>query len=139
MMSDEDYAFGTESELPSGRELREDYRLTARARAWVTLESPEPDREPLMADSETVRLECQVRDISARGISLLCETGLAMGAIVAAEVRLGEHSRPFSLSVEVVWCRQADWEYLIGVRVLESDDTDYLDWIEAVATALADT
>ena len=80
-----------------------------------------------------------MRDISARGISLLCEASLSIGSILVAEVSLGEHAEHFRLSVEVMWCREAEWGYLIGVRVLESDETDYLDWIEAVARALSES
>ncbi|ABM18627.1 PilZ domain-containing protein [Marinobacter nauticus] len=138
-MIDDDYGFGLEGELPSGKDLREDYRLTARARAWILPESPEPESEPSTLDGVSGRLECQVRDISARGISLLCEASLSIGSILVAEVSLGEHAEHFRLSVEVMWCREAEWGYLIGVRVLESDETDYLDWIEAVARALSES
>lgn len=137
-MIDDDYAFGLEDELPSGKDLREDYRLTARARAWILPESPEPESDPSTLDGVSGRLECQVRDISARGISLLCEASLSIGSILVAEVSLGEHAEHFRLSVEVMWCREAEWGYQIGVRVLESDETDYLDWIEAVARALSE-
>ncbi len=78
-MIDDDYGFGLEDELPSGKDLREDYRLTARARAWILPESPEPDSEPSTLEGVSGRLECQVRDISARGISLLCEASLSSG------------------------------------------------------------
>jgi hypothetical protein len=37
-----------------------------------------------------------------------------------------------------MWCRPVNQGYLIGVRVLESDETDYLEWMEAVADALAE-
>ncbi|MEC9385477.1 MAG: PilZ domain-containing protein [Pseudomonadota bacterium] len=133
------YGFGVEDEWPSGKDLREDYRLTARARAWILLESAEPESEPSTLDGVSDRLECQVRDISARGISLLCEASLSIGSSLVAEVSLGEHAEHFRLSVEVMWCREAEWGYLIGVRVLESDETDYLDWIEAVARALSES
>ncbi|MBN8238160.1 PilZ domain-containing protein [Marinobacter nauticus] len=138
-MIDDDYGFGLEDELPSGKDLREDYRLTARARAWILPESPEPESEPSTLDGVSGRLECQVRDISARGISLSCEASLSIGSILVAEVSLGEHAEHFRLSVEVMWCREAEWGNLIGVRVLESDETDYLDWIEAVARALSES
>ena len=138
-MIDDDYGFGIEDDLPSGKDLREDYRLTARARAWILLESAEPESEPSTLDGVSDRLECQVRDISARGISLLCEASLSIGSILVAEVSLGEHAEHFRLSVEVMWCREAEWGYLIGVRVLESDETDYLDWIEAGARALSES
>lgn len=138
-MIDDDYGFGIEDELPSGKDLREEYRLTARARAWILPESPDPALESSILDEWSNRLECQIRDISARGISLLCKGSLSVGSILIAEVSLGEHAENFRLSVEVMWCRESERGYLVGVRVLESDETDYLDWIEAVARALSES
>lgn len=136
-MSDDDYEFGAEKVLPCGQDLRQEYRLTARARAWILSEAPEPDAE--ITGEIPARLECQVRDISARGFSLLCEQALSRESILSAEISLGDPGARFRLTVEVVWCRDADWGSLVGVRVLESDETDYLEWIEAVAAALSES
>ncbi|MBN7768965.1 PilZ domain-containing protein [Marinobacter daepoensis] len=135
-MSDDDYEFGAEKVLPSGQELRQEYRLIARARAWILSESPEPGSE--MDGDVTEKLECQVRDISARGFSLLCTQALSRESILSAEISLGDAGERFVLTVEVVWCRDAEWGHRVGVRVLESDETDYLEWIEAVAVALTE-
>lgn len=67
---DDDYEFGNPQVLPLGRDNREDYRLTARARARVWVESPEPEQDVPDAQGPTA-LECQIRDISARGLSLV--------------------------------------------------------------------
>ncbi|WP_372971569.1 hypothetical protein [Marinobacter sp.] len=48
-------------------------------------------------------------------------------------------SEPFRLMVEVVWCRPADdTGWLVGLQILESDDTAYLEWVEAVARAMSE-
>lgn len=134
---DDNYQFGTSNVLPRGRDKREDYRLTARARAWIHRESPEPGAgEAELAGRST--LECQIRDISARGLSLASAEPLNESSLLMADVGLGHWPTKFQLMVEVMWCRKADAGYLVGIRVLESDETDYLDWIEAVATALSD-
>ena len=134
---DDDYQFGTPKVLPRGRDKREDYRLTARARARIHWESPEPGAaEAELAAKAT--LECQIRDISARGLSLASAEPLSVNSLLMADVSLGHQTNQFQLMVEVMWCRKAEAGYLIGIRVLESDETDYLDWMEAVATALSE-
>ncbi|KPQ30158.1 MAG: PilZ domain [Marinobacter excellens HL-55] len=136
-MTDDNYQFGTSRSLPKGKDKREDYRLTARARAWIQRESPEPgsDQSELAREST---LECQIRDISARGLSLVSAEPLTVNSLLMAEVSLGHQAKAFALMVEVMWCRQTDEGNLIGIQVLASDDTDYLDWMDAVATALSE-
>ncbi len=37
--------------------------------------------------------------------------------------------------VEVVWCRAStESGFLVGLRIIESDETAYLEWVEAVAS-----
>jgi hypothetical protein len=41
--------------------------------------------------------------------------------------------------VEVVWCRAStETSWLVGLQILESDDTSYLEWVEAVAKAMSE-
>ncbi|WP_291828000.1 PilZ domain-containing protein [Marinobacter sp.] len=134
---DDDYQFGTSQTLPLGRDKREDYRLTARARAWIQRETPEPGTCSADRAAEKT-VECQIRDISARGLSLASTEAFNLSSLLMAEVSLGHRSERYKLMVEVMWCRQTDEGYQVGIRVQESDETDYLDWIDAVATALAD-
>lgn len=136
-MINDDYDFGSDEQLPQGRDLRKDYRLTARARAWIEFECDEPEGETMRSNGPSGSFECQVRDISAGGFSFVTEHASTPGSIFAAQVCLGEGERVFRLIVEVVWCRSADYSYLVGVHLLESDETDYPDWMDAVARALA--
>jgi len=135
-MADDNYMFGTKPELSGNDDQREEYRLVARARAYVQLESPEPEAAGL-TDREV--LECQIRDLSARGISLVSPVSLVEGSILQSDIEAGPDSGLFRLIIEVMWCRETQAGYLVGVRVLESDGTDYLEWIETVARALTDT
>jgi len=137
-MVDDNYEFGSAQGLPGGQDNREDYRLTARALAWFWLDSPEPELETPEV-LKAAPLECQIRDISARGLSLVSSEPLALNSLLMAEISLGHRPQRFRLMVEVMWCRQAGRDYLVGVHVLESDETDYLDWMEAVASALTDS
>lgn len=132
-MADKDYSFGTRNEPPVDHDNRADYRLTARARAILELESGLPED----AASEARELVCGIRDISASGLCLSSGDPLSLGALLPATVFLGNHSEPFGLIVEVVWCRPNESAFLVGVRIIESDETAYVEWVEAVASAMA--
>ncbi|MBW4933307.1 PilZ domain-containing protein [Marinobacter sp. F4206] len=134
-MSDADYDFGRPDREVDGPDNRTDYRLTATARATLELESemPEPG-----SDRQRRELVCRIRDISARGLCLFSKEPISLGALLPALVSLGRHPEPFTLIVEVVWCRPHQTEFLVGVQIQESDDTAYVEWLEAVAAAMAE-
>ena len=135
-MSDIDYNFGDHDDSPDYRDNRSEYRLTASAKVTVELESAAPDE----SGGGTGRsLVSRTRDLSARGIRLVTSEPLTTGAILPAWISLEEVSDPFRLMVEVVWCRPADASgWLVGLQILESDDTAYLEWVEAVARAMSE-
>ena len=135
-MTDIDYSFGQREELPGGRDNRTDYRLTARAQAVLELETD----PPAGANEETPRrqLACRIRDISARGLSLYSPEPITIGALLPVAVSLGNHPEPFRLMMEVVWCRPNDSAFLVGGQIIDSDDTAYVEWLDAVAKALAE-
>ncbi|HTN32856.1 MAG TPA: PilZ domain-containing protein [Marinobacter sp.] len=132
-MADTDYSFGNLDESPQEPDNRSDYRLTARAKAILELESQVPGTDTDGGRNE----ECRIRDISAQGMSLLSRESLPVGALLSALVLLDHHSEPFKLTVEVIWCQPDGSRFLVGVKILESDETAYVEWVEAVASALA--
>ncbi|MEC7815642.1 MAG: PilZ domain-containing protein [Pseudomonadota bacterium] len=132
-MTDRDYEFGTNTGI-AGRDQRDDYRLVARATARVQAESVEPSSAP---ELPARALECQIRDISSRGFRLVSAEPFPVGALLATEAALGKWPQPFALTIEVVWCRQTEEGYLSGIQIVPSDDTDYVEWVEAVAEVLA--
>jgi len=132
-MADNDYSFGTRNDPPADQDNRADYRLTARARAILELESGLPED----SGSEARELVCGIRDISAGGLCLSSSEPLSLDALLPAKVFLGNHDEPFGLMVEVVWCRPNESGFLVGVRIIESDETAYVEWMEAVASAMA--
>ncbi|WP_417514863.1 PilZ domain-containing protein [Marinobacter sp.] len=134
-MKDTDYTFGTRDDPPDGQDNRLYYRLTARARILVELEAccPEPRGVPVASGRE---LACIVRDLSASGIRLLSREKLAAGALLSASVYLDSQAPPFTLTVEVVWCRPHGSDYLVGLRIIESEQTEYVEWTEAVAKVM---
>jgi len=132
-MTDNDYSFGTRNEPPVDQDNRADYRLTARARAILELESGLPEE----TGAEERDLVCGIRDISVSGLCLTADEPLSLGALLPARVFLGNHAQPFGLMVEVVWCRPNESSFLVGARIIESDETAYVEWVEAVASAMA--
>ncbi len=133
-MTEADYSFGNPDEGRPGPDNRSDYRLTATARVVLELESKAPDA----SGGERARdLACRLRDISARGMSLFSREPLSIGALLPAQVSLGHRSESFTLMVEVVWCRPSQSQFLVGCQVLDSAGTAYVEWVEAVAQALA--
>lgn len=129
-MSDQDYAFGSGPE--PDEEHRTEYRLTARASARIRLASADPDTAA--GDEEFTG---GIRDISAQGFRIIADTAVPPGSLHEAIVTLDARAQ-MQLIVEVIWCRPEEGgDYLMGMKVLESDDTDYLDWLEAVAEALS--
>jgi len=135
-MSDIDYQFGDYEDAPESGDNRSEYRLTASASVTLELESAIPDE----SGNESGRtLVSRTSDVSARGIRLLATEALTTGALLPAWVSLQDVSEPFELMLEVVWCRPADERsWLVGLQILESDDTSYLEWVEAVANAMAE-
>jgi len=135
-MMDKDYRFGQESSVPDGTEKRGDYRLSARATVRLHTESAEPlelSGKLLEGSVQT----CEVRDLSANGMSLVTNEVLRTGSLLTAEVLLSGQHQSLKLMVEVVWQKAEGARYLNGVRVVDSDETDYLHWLEAVADAFS--
>ncbi|MBW0146343.1 PilZ domain-containing protein [Marinobacter arenosus] len=132
-MSNADYDFWASDQRLESADNRSDYRLTATARATLELESEVPGHGP---ESRGRALVCRIRDISARGMCLLSKEPLSLGALLPASVFLGTHPEPFALMVEVVWCRPNQSEFLVGTQIIESADTAYVEWLEAVASAM---
>jgi hypothetical protein len=134
-MTDTDYNFGNPDEDTRGPDNRSDYRLTARAKATLELESQVPGVEN-DADNAGRTLDCNIRDISAQGLCLFTREPLPVGALLPALVSLNQTAGTFRLTVDVVWCQPDGPEFLVGVKILESDETAYVEWVEAVASAM---
>ncbi|MFP3978375.1 PilZ domain-containing protein [Marinobacter sp. KMM 10035] len=134
-MKDTDYTFGTLEDPAGGQDNRMQYRLTARAQITLELEAEYPGSEGIPGSTGR-EMACDIRDISASGLCLLSEECLSAGALYPVSVSLGNHEEPFVLTVEVVWCRPERAGYLVGVQIVESAQTAYVEWTEAVASAM---
>ncbi|WP_148862664.1 PilZ domain-containing protein [Marinobacter fonticola] len=133
-MTANDYSFGNGPETE--REQRREFRLTGRVTVELELESPDPEES-----GQPHVLTCYTSDLSATGIRVVAREPATEGAIIPAYIELeraGEKAA-YTLMVEVVWCRaQDDGLWQVGLRVLESDDTAVLEWLETMAQALED-
>lgn len=135
-MSDIDYSFGNNEDESTSEEHRAEYRLTGSAKVTLELESGEPEGSQELAGRNLVS---KTRDLSAQGFSLLTSEPLTEGALLVARVKLDGEPESFPLTVDVIWCRpDSAGRWLVGLRILESDDTAYLEWAEAVARAMSE-
>ena len=140
-MADKDYTFGL-AEDALALDNRFDYRLSARAKAVIHLETGESVQ---CSDRQQVRT-CPVRDLSASGLRLWSADSLPVGALVPAVIHLVDGQPNYSLMLEIVWCRselayssdssESPTGYLAGCRVLESGGADAEEWLQAVAMAM---
>lgn len=134
-MSDIDYNFGNDDDPEVSGDNRSEYRLTGSAKVTLELESTEPEGGEEVAGRTLVS---KTRDLSAQGFCITTSEPLVEQALLTAWLRLDGEPDLFQLAVDVVWCRPASpGQWLVGLRVLESDDTSYLDWVEAVARAMS--
>ncbi|MFL1465606.1 PilZ domain-containing protein [Marinobacter sp. DUT-3] len=137
-MSDVDYNFGNNEDVPAGKDSRGDYRLFASAYATLELDSGMPGSSGGPSSGARI-LECRIRDLSVGGLCLVTSLPVTTGALLSASVTLGRGHSPFQFTVEVVWCHEGSpGEWLVGIRIQESDDTSYLDWVEAVSKVMVE-
>lgn len=135
-MSDIDYSFGNDEEPLGDTDNRSEYRLTGCAQVTLELEASEPDAD---GDLEGRRLVSKTRDLSVQGFSLTTREPLLQNALLSAWVKLDGEPEAFQLTVDVIWCRPASpGQWLVGLRILESDDTAYLEWVDAVARVMSE-
>jgi hypothetical protein len=135
-MSDIDYNFGNNEDDAAPEDHRSEYRLTGSAKVTLELESSEPENGQALAGRNLIS---KTRDLSAQGFSLLTNEPLPEGALLVAWIKLDIEPESFQLTVDVIWCREdSAGRWLVGLRILESDDTAYLEWAEAVARAMSE-
>lgn len=120
-----------ETEIPDTEDQREEYRLTGRVAVAIEVEAAQSGLPARI-------LRGNSRDISANGISLNAPEALPEGALLPVTLTL-DQEESFTLMGEVRWCepRASGPGYRIGLTLLDSDDTAYLEWKEAMARLLA--
>lgn len=124
-----DYTLEGGSTLP---DQRTEYRLTGRARVTLELEAADS-----VSGLEGRQLVSYTTDLSANGIRLTTSEELPLQALLPTAVVLDGSDTVFNLTGEVVWCNAQDASsWAVGLKILESDGTSFVEWIEAVAAAM---
>jgi hypothetical protein len=92
------------------------------------------------SDSSATIVICQSLDISANGLRVITDRELPEGTILQSCVQLKEKNRRFMLSTEVKWSQpyKNNGEFLIGLALFESENTDIQEWKEFVAATLTE-
>jgi len=106
-------------------ELRQEYRLSERETVYIEMDSG------LVAT--------QSLDLSANGLRVISDREITAGCILRCCVQLKHSDEQFMLACEVKWSQSyADQgEYLLGLSLFESADTDIQAWKEMIARRCA--
>ncbi len=105
----------------SSGELRQEYRLE--------------ERETVYIEQGNNIVITQTLDMSANGLRVISDIELPTGSIVRTCVQLKNTHERFMLVSEVKWSQlhQQPGEFLLGLSLFESDDTDIQAWKEMIA------
>jgi hypothetical protein len=106
---------------------RQEYRLETQLTVFLEL-GDEANAEPIIVVSRSL-------DISANGLRIITDRELPAGSIVRACVQTQDMKQRFMLITEIKWAQvwQNPGEFLIGLALFESEDSDILEWKEFIA------
>lgn len=131
-MSQQDYSFGAEPSDGIDQDQRSEFRLTGRATLTLEVEAPEPGEGP----DPGSRLVCQTHDLSVNGARVFTDEALTVGALLPVTVTLAGAGGSHDLIMEVVWSEVRSARWVSGLKVMPSDDTPYIEWVDAMARAM---
>jgi len=107
---------------------RQEYRLSSQETVFVEVASPSQKGE----NSQILISHCV--DISTNGIQVILDQSLPEGAVFQVCVQLNEPQERFHLIAEVEWVQaQENDEYMLGMSLFESEDTDIRNWKKSIA------
>jgi hypothetical protein len=111
----------------STEDQRQEYRLETQLTVFLEL-GDEADAEPMIVVSRSL-------DISANGLRIITDRELPAGSIVRACIQTQDMHQRFMLITEIKWAQtwQNPGEFLIGLALFESEDSDILEWKEFIA------
>ncbi len=106
---------------------RQEYRLEIQLTVFLELGS-EYSQEPTIVVSRSL-------DISANGLRVITDRELPIGSILHSCVQNQDASRRFMLVTEIKWLQpwQNTDEFLVGLSLLESENSDILEWKRYIA------
>ncbi|MAZ89877.1 MAG: pilus assembly protein PilZ [Cellvibrionaceae bacterium] len=121
---------------PPSSEQRQEYRLNSHETVFIELASASHDGQ----QPEEI-LVSQSVDISANGLQVLVNQPLEMNRILPVAVSLEDLETPINLITEVKWiiADETNEQWMVGLALLESDDTRLGEWKHLIAQRLLDT
>lgn len=105
-------------------EQRSEARVDVNIRFFVHVFESEDD-----PDMVGLSLESDAVDLSAHGMQLSTGAELSAGALLNITIGIGEPFAMYLLRGEVRWVRQNDDQYLMGILLKKTDDTDLERWL----------
>lgn len=109
-------------------DLRQEYRFNTPLTVFIELIAADSHQPATIVISHSL-------DISANGLRVITDRKLPQGSILQSCIRCNQSGQQFILSTEVKWSRayQQQGEYLIGLSLFDSDDTDIQAWKEFIS------
>jgi len=113
---------------PPSDEQRQEFRLENELTVFIELMSGDENNNSTIVVSKSL-------DISANGMRVIADRKLASGSILRTCVQLHDFASKFMLTSEVKWAKPYGnkGEFLLGLSLFESDDTDIQQWKEFIA------
>jgi len=113
---------------------RSEYRLQEAVTVFVeTFSSPAGEDRPVnnIVVSKTI-------DLSANGVQVVMDKPVPIGSLLQLCVEISDSDERFHLAGEVMWLTETDesTSYLVGFKVLESDQTHVREWKEYICQRL---
>ncbi len=115
-------------------ELRQEQRLNCHETTFIEVVSG------TVAEYQPSKIViCNTLDVSANGLQVSMDQKLQIGAIHQLSIQLDQPDERFHLVAEVKWCQPSDdeSEFVMGLALFESEDTDIERWKESIATRFA--
>jgi len=109
-------------------ELRQEYRFNIPLTVFIELIAADDNKPATIVISQTL-------DISANGLRVIADRELVVGSILQSCIQCNDSAQRFILSTEVKWSHiyQKQGEYLIGLSLFESEDTDIQAWKQFIS------
>lgn len=114
-------------------EQRQEYRLDSKETVFIELASASPDG----TQPAEILVSTSV-DISANGLQVVVNQPLELNRILQVAVQLEDSDSPINLVTEVKWIieDQVNQRWMVGLAMLESDDTRLAEWKNTIAQRL---
>ena len=113
-------------------ELRQEHRLSVPLTIFIELIAAHGVQPGTIVVSRSL-------DVSANGLRVIADRELPVGSILQSSIQDKNFEQRFTLSTEVKWSQPHTHpgEYLIGLTLFESDDTDIQAWKEFISRNIA--